>query len=81
MPVRRVGLLQHVAPGAHRPDGQAERGQAAAEPEHVDVEDVAARGAARPYGPPERVAAHDGAEAEDEGVGQTGFDRGQRHPT
>ena len=80
MPVRRVGLFQHVAPGANRPDGEAERRQAAAEPEHVHVEDVATGGAPGPHGPAQRVAAHDGAEALDEGVGQAGFDRGERHP-
>ena len=46
----------------------------------MHVEDVAAGGGARPDRAPERVAADDGPEADDEGVGQPGLDRRERDP-
>ena len=46
----------------------------------MDVERVAARGAARPAGAGQRVATHDRAEALNQRARQTGLHRRQRHP-
>jgi hypothetical protein len=80
------GLLAHaavfekVATGANGAYNQAERGDPAPEPKHVDVERVTSRGPFRPPGASQVVPAHDRTETAEEGVGQASFDRRQRHP-
>lgn len=46
----------------------------------MHVEDIAAGAAPGPYGTAQRVPTDDGAEPDDEGVGQAGLDRRERHP-
>ena len=50
--------LEQVAAGSHGSDGEAERRDPPAQPQHVDVERVASRCAFRPAGRSERVATH-----------------------
>ncbi len=75
-----AGGLEQVAAGAHGSYNEADRGEAAAEAQHVDVERVASCGAFGSAGAGERFATDHGAEALDHGAREARFNRRQRHP-
>src|SRR5688500_3732809 len=75
-----LGRLEQVAAGAHGADGELHRRDAAAQPQHVDVERVPPRRAFGPARLGQRLAAHDRAEPFEQGGHEPGLHRRQRHP-
>ena len=80
-PARVLDGLEEIAPGADGPHLEAQLADAAPQPQHVHVERVAGRAAARPRPPHERVAADDRAEPVDQRGGQRTLHRRERHPS
>ena len=81
-PQRRVfDRLEEIAPSAHRAHLEAEASDATTEAQHVHVERVARRTAARPRSPHQRVTSDHRPESIHERGSQRPLDRRQRHPS
>ncbi len=78
---RRDGRqIQQVPAGPDGSDRQTNRVDATPQPQHVNVEGVASRGAVGPTRLGQMGTSHHGAKASDQSRHDAGFHRGQRHP-